>query len=583
MMRFATRHRLLRLLAACLVVAGCSAPVRLVAAPADQFAVPAASPHTFVDAKTGKWRRWQDEQDTQKALSASSVDRSWLALYRATVIDDMDAATRASAPNAASSIAAQLAAYARMCPAGAKAQNCLYANAIDEAYYGIKVLTVISRLDLMAQPAMAALLRGSWLSTPGSCDELSSGPHNIRVWMLAYRALAAKVIRADDAGFRQCLTRLTQMVDAGTQATGGLWFEDSVHYHYYTMSALAALLSVDEVRQAELPLLSRLKTQLLNMNAAVDRLKFPDGSIPAMNDGKACRSCPGTGLLRQMAQVFDCSPLSAEPATAAMQTEACLSARLPVAAQMKSVAAGEATIIPGMHVAKVKKDGWVAALRYGQRSRSHAQPESLALDLFHDGRWVVADPGSAAYGSSLQRDFFRRGVGQNVPLLNGEGQYKVPDAATVTRADGEAGVVLARHDGFHPGLSLMRQIEVAPDHVSDTIKLTGALLQKSLGAIYHTPCTYEGLYAGARVRQGGGLLSNAFLTPVARLTIPHGGGVEFACNGRRYVWVSEHVQDVLLDVYDDPVGVGAVGAMKAIYVQAPAGLRELKIKISSLD
>ena len=393
----------------------------------------------------------------------------------------------------------------------------------------------------------------------------------------------AKVIRADEPGFRQCLTRLTQMVDAGTPATGGLWFEDSVHYHYYTMSALAALLSVDEVKQAEQPLLSRLRMQLLNMHAAIDRLKFPDGSIPAMNDGKACSACPGAGLLRQMAQVFDCGPVLPEPAAAAGQTEACLKARVPTAAQMKSAVGGEVTLIPGMHMAKLTKDRWVAALRYGQRSKSHAQPESLALDLFHDGQWVVEDPGSAAYGSRLQRDFFRRGVGQNVPLLNGEGQYKVPDAAVIVQADGAAGVLAARHDGFQPGLSVTRQVVVAADRVGDTVKMTGGLLEKSLGAMYHTRCAYAGPHGGSRARQGGTMLSSAFLTAVARWIAPHGGGVVLNCGGQRFVLSSAHEHDVSLDVYDDPAGAGSGRPMKAIYVQAPAGARELRIEISSLD
>lgn len=602
-MQFATLHRLLRLFAACcLVAAGLSVPVVAASAQAgshffanvvpsvsaavgaiDQFAAPAASPHTFVDPKTGKWRRWMDELNAQQGLSASSVDRSWLAMYRAAVIDAMDMATRSADHRVEASVSAQLLAYARMCPVGATAKNCLYVNAIDEAYYGIKVLTVISRLGVMAQPGTASLMRDSWLAAPGGCDELSGAPHNIRVWMLAYRALANKVVRADEQAFRQCLTRLTQMIDAGTQATGGLWFEDSVHYHYYTMSALAALLSVDEVRQAEQPPLSRLKAQLLNMHAAMDRLKFPDGSIPAMNDGKACRSCPGVGLLRQMARVFECAPLPPEPEAASGQIESCLRVNLPTVAQMKSAAGGHVTIISGLHMAKLEKDRWVAALRYGQRSRSHAQPESLALDLFHDGQWVVEDPGSAAYGSRLQRDFFKRGVGQNVPLVNGEGQYKVPDAAVITRADGVAGVLTARHDSFQPGLSVTRQVVVSVDHVSDTIKVTGALLAKSLGATYHTRCAYAGPHAGTRGRSGEALLRNAFLTPEARLIAPHGGGVVLNCSGRRFALFSEHEQDVLLDVYDDPVSAGSAGAMKAVYVQAPAGLRELKIKISSLD
>ena len=71
----------------------------------------------------------------------------------------------------------------------------------------------------------------------------------------------------------------------------------------------------------------------------------------------------------------------------------------------------------------ILKDGpWQVFMHYGQITRSHTESEALNYSACFNATDITHDPGTVGYGSPLHRGYHTRGLGHNVPLVNGEGE-----------------------------------------------------------------------------------------------------------------------------------------------------------------
>ncbi|MCC5021840.1 MAG: heparinase II/III family protein [Candidatus Synoicihabitans palmerolidicus] len=77
-------------------------------------------------------------------------------------------------------------------------------------------------------------------------------------------------------------------------------------------------------------------------------------------------------------------------------------------------------------------------LYYGQLTNSHTQAEALNYTVYHEATPLTRDPGTVGYGSPLHKNYFVRGLAQNVPLIDELGQDRsiLNDPAAWEQADG---------------------------------------------------------------------------------------------------------------------------------------------------
>jgi hypothetical protein len=73
-------------------------------------------------------------------------------------------------------------------------------------------------------------------------------------------------------------------------------------------------------------------------------------------------------------------------------------------------------------MAILKEGPWQLFFHYGQLTRSHTESEALNFSAFYRSTDVTHDPGTVGYGSPQHRGYHTRGLGHNVPLVDGEGE-----------------------------------------------------------------------------------------------------------------------------------------------------------------
>ncbi|HTB79678.1 MAG TPA: heparinase [Opitutaceae bacterium] len=77
-------------------------------------------------------------------------------------------------------------------------------------------------------------------------------------------------------------------------------------------------------------------------------------------------------------------------------------------------------------MAILKANGWQVFFHYGQITRSHTESEALNYAAFYGTADITHDPGTTGYGSPLHLGYHTRGLSENDPLVDGEGEYLGP-------------------------------------------------------------------------------------------------------------------------------------------------------------
>lgn len=269
----------------------------------------------------------------------------------------------------------------------------------------------------LLRPAAEHLLGQLWRRT-----------HNIECWHLA--ALATLGVVLDDERFvAPALDEehgyIGQLRD-GVLADGW-WWEGSPTYHFYTLSAVLALVAALRGRHPELARQPRLR-------AMFDAPRGPlrdDLSLPATNDGWFDAAQPGF-VARHAASYEVACALWGDPGHGALLSrlyaggtpraavEALLhgpdgfgAGTLPAPVSAVQGASGYAVLRHGAGA-----DERCLLLKYGPHGGGHGHFDKLALDLHAFGRRLSADLGTPGYGIPLNKSWYRHTLAHNTVLID---------------------------------------------------------------------------------------------------------------------------------------------------------------------
>jgi oligo-alginate lyase len=186
---------------------------------------------------------------------------------------------------------------------------------------------------------------------------------------------------------------------------GGVWYEGSWGYHFYTLAGLAPL--VEATRHCGIDLYN---DKLKEMYLAPTRFAMPDGRLPNFNDS-------GLMNIAKMANRYELAAARwDEPAFHTMLSR---SQRKTREALLYGVATTSGTA--GLTVESANHEGagyatlargkgrdatWLC-LKYSPPSMYHGHADRLGFILYARGKIVAPDPGNVSYGLSLQRDWYK--------------------------------------------------------------------------------------------------------------------------------------------------------------------------------
>lgn len=304
------------------------------------------------------------------------------------------------------------------------------------------------------------------------------GIHNIQCWHNACMAVAGYFLGDDDwvrrgnegeLGFHQQLAK-------GVLADG-LWYERSLGYHNYTLSALyrhceAARLNGDPLHETEAMRL---------MCTAPLRLSFPNLVAPSLNDQGYTRGRIGTFSLELAVAWY-----GDETAASALRQLYALGAGrggLHLLKYGSDLPPGEGYVspgsvdMPGAGLAILREgegdDALCAMLEYGEHGGGHGHPDKLQLILYGLGQPLCPDLGTTGYGVPLHREWYKTTPSHNTVTVGFANQRPTTGRLLAFHTDERASATAAESTRAYADWTLRRHLLLTDRFLVDVFSVEG--------------------------------------------------------------------------------------------------------------
>lgn len=462
--------------------------------------------HDFVSPRDGSFLTWTPDEPGEFTLSSPSDPRvqltpklhaAWVFGFRGRhagmILDAVRLYRLTGETRYAEWAASQIDFYAEhflewpLKRAGDGTPCCRLAwQSLDEAVNLVRYVNAARLLEPYAAPER----RRAWIEKlfrPEAelLDQTMQRIHNIACWQRSAMGHVA-IYAGDDSLWRRAIDApngIRNQVLRGITADY-LWFEQSLGYNQYVVSALEPLF-----RYAALTgrgkALREESASTGNLLLAPILLRFPSGLLPNPADSTGgLRRAPSPQTLASYYVLYP-TPLGLEHAASLRDWDTLLfppqrPASLPLLPEAQS------RNLESSRMAILRSGPWQVFFHYGQLDRSHAQAEALNYEAGFNEIDVTHDPGTVGYGSPLHSGFYTKGIAHNVPLVDGEGQLPW-NPGELLRFDPENSAVSARHQDYRPGVQAERTLRIGGNRLIDevTIGLKDASVPKRLGLALH--------------------------------------------------------------------------------------------------
>ena len=472
------------------------------AAPRDRLDLIAGYPNDLVDPTTGVAVNWtidMPEPPAGSTAGAVKFKQAWVAINRQyNITRTLDAARFYQLTGdiaMAETAAKQLDFYAQnymSWPLRTAIGNArMLGQSLDEAGSVLEMLEAAKALQSYASQARAATWRlGLFKPMAANLQTYAYGAlNNIDLWCAA--AVAAIGLQTSDQTLIDAGTtgpRGISAVIAQGVTLDGIWSEGSFAYNNYVVLALARFFDLAALTGRS-DLVTRYAPAVQRMLLAPVLFRFDDGTLPRPSDTRGAVPPIDTGthaaMYRHVPTTFGVQSAAAnrswptliDPPQAGVQPGA-----LPAS---QSIHAEDTRML------LMRKGDWQLFVHYGQKTINHAQEEALSYELVKGSNSITRDAGTATSYSSIQHlEYFSKGVGNNVPLIDGLGQEQWAPG-TVQAIDAAAGNADLLQPTYRKDVSARRSFALATDSMTETTRITllpALPTARRLGVMFNTTC-----------------------------------------------------------------------------------------------
>lgn len=301
------------------------------------------------------------------------------------------------------------------------------ANYLTEAHWVIYMASVIDMIwDVLTEDERAMLAEKMlYPALRDSIRPVRCYVHNIQCWKNSAKMLTG-LLYDDPELIHSALYDPAEgywkQLEEGV-LPGGVWYEGSWGYHFYTMSAIVPL--TEAARHCGMDLyVEKLKAMYL----APTQFVMPDMRLPNFNDaGLMDLSKLGSRyelaaarwdepLFRQMLGFR--SRVNRDALLHGIDAEIPKTESLPIASANYE-GAGYAVLARGEG-----RDATWLSLKYSPPSKYHGHPDRLHFILYSRGEMLAIDPGSVAYYTAIQKEWYKTTLAHNTLMVDEESQVK---------------------------------------------------------------------------------------------------------------------------------------------------------------
>jgi hypothetical protein len=267
------------------------------------------------------------------------------------------------------------------------------------------------------------------------------------------RDLVAEALDHPVRGFRVLMDRFV--------LPGGLWYEASLGYHHYTLSALWPLLEAARHNGIDL----YANEHYRSLFEAPIALAFPDGTVPGFNDN------PGPPL-SQWALLYEI------PYARWKREEHGRVISLAKRNSLQALLYGAETIPVGSPIGKrsvlLREAGYgmlrspavSVAARFGIHGSGHGHPDKLNILTYGAGKMFGVDPGSIGYGVPLFFEWYKATISHNTVSVDQQEQ-SVADAKVSYWSSTDEETVLDGLAEVYPGVAFHRHLRLHGNSLQD--------------------------------------------------------------------------------------------------------------------
>ncbi|MCV2370159.1 heparinase II/III-family protein [Paucibacter oligotrophus] len=156
--------------------------------------------------------------------------------------------------------------------------------------------------------------------------------------------------------------------------------------------------------------------------------------------------------------------------------------------------APQSNFSPDIRMASLRGGDWQVFVHFGQKTINHAQEEALTYELVHGKTSISRDAGAdTSYSSAKQNEYFIKGVGNNVPLIDGLGQEQWA-LGEVKGFNPVAGTLEVLHPSYRKDASARRSYKLDANGFSETSRITVTAANatvRRLGVMFNTGCAVQ--------------------------------------------------------------------------------------------
>ena len=300
---------------------------------------------------------------------------------------------------------------------------------------------------------------------------------NIPCWHRSAEAIVAMYCN-DDALWKEAVDGpygVRNQVKRGV-TSDYLWYEQSIGYNYFVVSALTPVFRYALMTGRGDALRSEMKT-VENLMLSPVMMRFPTGQCPNPADAPAPETVPNMAICAASADIFP-TKIGVQRISTTKNWEDLLDPQNTPPAGSFVLPLVQSLNMESSRMAVLKSGSWQVYLHYGQLGPAHSQAEALNFEAFFNNTDITHDPGTVPYGSPLSKNYYRRGVCHNVPLVDGLDQEGWDPGKLISWSSNS---ITATQPKYRSNAQVSRTITIEGERLSDSVTLT--TLDKQIHAL----------------------------------------------------------------------------------------------------
>ncbi len=316
-------------------------------------------------------------------------------------------------------------------------------------------------------------------------DFFASRIYNIPVWIKCAQAMIGVFFGKHeqlDSGLYDTYGVVDQL-SRGVTAEG-LWYEGSMHYHFYTLQPICYLLYACRRHEMEIPKLAWIYETVERMFEYPAKMVFRDRSFPNPNDGHPNLTIDKYTVQYEYASVIFDNPLFTKICSTFYRDDGADNddpdkpikpgsvSRLLFNRQPRTDYDWDFGSInnPQSYTAILKSEDTELFIKYGQHTHLHVHPDVMNIEFAFDDDRVAYDLGTGGYASFLFAEWQRKTAAHNTVAIDGSNHFRLTDGI-VESYDKKQPSIDVKAKGVYQAANFRRRVTLGKRSISDIFEV----------------------------------------------------------------------------------------------------------------